>query len=133
MAVPTGLHLRGLPSLVYRCVWRCVFARARAATRYRASAFQLPYICTHLPMRVLHCVCVRVSIMTVILYDRMITPFSPQLRGLSPLPLPSHQRSYVLPHMSNPVSLWAATFLCNLFSLLMPAYIISGVSPMQNR
>lgn len=121
MAVPTGLHLRGLPSLVYRCTWR-MCACTRGAGGGMGGRRRLPQniahqhfsfrVFVHIRPCVHLAVCACVSIMTVILYDRMITPFSPQLRGLSlcspPRLPPPHQRSYVLSHMSNPVSLWAA-------------------------
>lgn len=113
MAAPIGLHPRGLPSLVYR--WRCVFACTGAATAYHTSTPACLYTFTVVCTSQCVCVCVCVCIMTVILYDRMITPVSPQLRGASLLlssPSTSPQRSYVLPHMSKPVPLWAAALLC---------------------
>lgn len=125
MAAPTGLHLRG-PAVtsvqVYVEVCVCTHEGCHSISYISISTSTL-CVCTHSPLCVLRCVCVCVCIMTVILYDRMITLFSPQLRGVSLLrsspPHPSlTQRSYVLPHMSKPVSLWAATLLCILFSLL---------------
>lgn len=80
MAAPTGLHLRGLPSEEYRCMWRCVFVCTTAATVYHTSSFR---VLVHIHCCVCASLCMCARIMTVILHDRMITPFSPQLRGVS--------------------------------------------------
>lgn len=81
-APPEGSAVTGVQMYV------CVFACTRAATVYHTSAF---HVFVHTPCRawfiVYACVCVYlcVRIMTVILYDRMITPFSLQPRGVSQL------------------------------------------------
>lgn len=122
MAAPTGLHLRGLPLLVHRCMWKCVFACTSAARVYHTSAFRRVCVCTHSLLCALHCVCVcaRACIMTVILYDRMITPFSPQLRGVSPLhssPSTAPQELCASTYVKASF-LWAAMLLCVSFSSL---------------
>ena len=78
------------------------------------------------------CVCVCVCIMTVISYDRMITPFSPQLRGDSPLlslHLPPEElcaSTYV-----RACFLWAATLLCVSSSLLPLPSLHKSQEPLQ--
>lgn len=81
MAAPIGFHLRGL-SPVCRCMRRCVLACTRAATWHHTSAFQICCVCKHSLSCALYA-CVRVWNTTVMLYDRMITPFSQQLQGVS--------------------------------------------------
>lgn len=81
MAAPIGFHLRGLLP-VCRCMRRCVLACTRAATWHHTSAFQICCVCKHSLSCALYA-CVRVWNTTVMLYDRMITPFSQQLQGVS--------------------------------------------------
>lgn len=101
----TCLHWsRGLHTAVCEC------ARRPAATLYHTSAFH-EFVHTHCCVRFALHVCV----LTVILCDRMITPFSPQLRGTSQLRSLSSidPREGMCIHMYvNACFLWAAPLLC---------------------
>lgn len=107
------------------------------------------------PLRIIHqlfmrlyaavvvCLCV-----TVMPCDRMITPFSPQLRGVSrlhssPCTAPHHphpQRSDVLPHMSKSVSCGQQCSFASpspsaphpIHPPCLPLHIMSGVVPTLN-
>lgn len=61
----------------------CVRWGCHSASYQHFDAYVFVHIrrCVYFPV----CVCVCEYIMTVILADRMITPFSPQLRGVAPL------------------------------------------------
>lgn len=81
-----------------------------AATLYHTSAFH-EFVRAHCCVRFALHVCV----LTVILCDRMITPFSPQLRGTSQLRSLSSTdpREGMCIHMYvNACFLWAAPLLC---------------------
>lgn len=87
---------------VYAELCVCMYC-TEAAMAYHTSDFQRACVCVFVHIRMCVCIC----IMTVIPYDRMITPFSPQLRGISQLhstPSAAPQRSCMLPHMSERVS-----------------------------
>lgn len=97
------------------------------ATLYHTSAFHEfvhMHCCVCFTLRVCEYVCV----LTVILYDRMITPFSPELRGISQLPLPflhQPQRRDVRSHVCQrlfPVGSGAPLHFClpSPFSLRLP-------------
>ncbi len=136
-APPKGAAVTGVQ--VY--VEECVLARTRAATVYHTSALHCACVCTHALLCVLHCVCVCVCvcIMTVILYDRMITPLSPQLRGVSqlrssPSTAPKELLCFHICQSQFPVG--SNTPLHLILSLLpasLPAHIISKVFPTLNK
>lgn len=85
---------------------------ALAATLYHISAFH-EFVHIHCCESFALCVCV--CVLTVILYDRMITPFSPELWGISQLHSPSsiNPRGGTCANMYvNARFLWAAALLC---------------------
>lgn len=114
---PTGVAVT--KEQVYK--WLCVSMHgALAATLYHTSAFY-EFIRMHCCVCFALCVCdcgrvgAWVCVLTVILYDRMITPFSLELRGISQLRSLSsiNPRGGTCAHMYvNARFLWATALLC---------------------
>lgn len=128
MAAPIGFHLRGL-SPVCRCMRRCVLACTRAATWHHTSAFQICCVCKHSLSRALYARA-RVNT-TVMLYDRMITPFSQQLQGVSLLhssaPLPPTLKGTMCFHICQSLFPCGQQHSASHFPSSLPAPKISGV------